>query len=109
MDGVDVVTAGYIDDFIDAEVGVDRSLALADQISLVGFVAMQRQLILLGIDRHRADAELRAGPEDADGDLAAVGRHDLLEFFYCHKNPPQIPSGPKIRWRYNPKIEQQNH
>ncbi len=99
MDSVDVVTTGDIDDFVDAEVGVDRSLALADQIGLVGLVAVQRQLVLLGIDRHRADAELRAGPEDADGDLAAVGCHDLLEFFYCHEKSSSNSLRTQIRWR----------
>jgi hypothetical protein len=34
---------------------------------------MQRVFVILRVDSHGADAELRGGTKDADGDLATVG------------------------------------
>ena len=51
--------------------------AAADLVGLVGLEAVQRELVLLGPDRDRLDAELVGGAEHADGDLGAVGDEDL--------------------------------
>ena len=46
---------------------------------LVGEPDVQRVLVRLGIDGDRLDAQLAAGMDDAQRDLAAVGDQDLLE------------------------------
>ena len=61
------------------EIGLDRPLALADLIGLVGLEAVQGELVLLGIDGDGRDAELGRGAEDADGDLGAVGDEQAAE------------------------------
>ena len=48
-----------------------------DLVGLVGLEAVQRELVLLGLDRDGLDAELVGGAEHADGDLGAVGDEDL--------------------------------
>ena len=58
MDRIDVAFARYAQDFRDIEIGLDRPLAFADQIGLVGFGSVQTKAIFLRIDRHRAYAEL---------------------------------------------------
>jgi len=74
------------DDLVNPQIGVDGGLSLADQVRLVRLVAVQGELVLLRIDCHRADTQLGAGAENADGNLAAVGSHYLSEasfFHYC--------------------------
>ena len=51
----------------------------SDQEALVRLEAVQGEAVLVGIDRHRADAELAGRAQDADGDLAAVGDQQLAE------------------------------
>jgi hypothetical protein len=58
---------------VNGEVGLDRPFVAADEISLVGFRPMQREAILLRVDRHGTQAELGGAPHDPDGDLATVG------------------------------------
>ena len=48
-------------------------------IGLVCELHVKGVAIHVGIDGHRLDAHLAAGPDHADGDLAAVGDQDLLE------------------------------
>ena len=57
----------------------DGRQALADQIGLVRLVAVERQLVLLGIDGHGADDQLGTGPENTDGNLAAVGNKNFFK------------------------------
>ena len=71
---------GDLEDVLDAEVGRDRRLAAADQVGLVGLVAVQGQLVLFGIDRNRIDSELSAGAKNSDRDLTPIRRHDFTEF-----------------------------
>src|ERR1700730_7597024 len=68
-----------VEDLVDVEVGLDRSLALADEIRFVRLVAVLVGAVFLAVDRDRADAELVAGAEDADGDLAAVRAKQLAD------------------------------
>ena len=86
VDGVDPDAPGQLDDLVDAQVGVDGLLALADQVGLVGLVAVQGEPVLLRVDGDRGDAQLGAGAEDADGDLAAVGGHNFSEPFLCYSH-----------------------
>ena len=49
----------------------------ADADGLVGQLDVQAVLVGGGVDRDGGEAELLAGADDADGDLAAVGDEDL--------------------------------
>jgi hypothetical protein len=79
MDRVDILLAGEGDDALDVEIGGHRPLAFADEVGLVRLEAVHAEAVLLGVDGHGAQAHLVRGPEDADGDLGAVGGHQLLE------------------------------
>ena len=61
------------DNFRNVEVGGDRLHALPDEVGLVRLLPVHVHLVLLRVDGHRPDAQLRARPEHPDGDLAAVG------------------------------------
>ena len=73
MDRVDLVVHGDPDHLVDVEIGLERALAAADPVGLVGLEPVQGELVLLGIDRDGLDAELGRGPEHPDRDLGAVG------------------------------------
>ena len=77
MDHVGAAGLGDSHDLLDREVGGDGSEPLADAVGLVGLEAVEPELVLLGVDRDRAVAELVGGAHDADRDLAAVGDEDL--------------------------------
>src|SRR5262249_47387622 len=79
VDGVDLVLAGQRDDVVDIEVGANRFAGPANAIGLVGLEAVQRKAVLVRVESDVAQPEFVAGAEDADGDLAAVGDHELAE------------------------------
>ena len=60
-------------DVFDVEVGVDRRLAAADQVSLVGLGPVQRKAVLLRIDADVADAQFAGRAHDSDRDFSAIG------------------------------------
>ena len=81
--GMDIVDASFfcdVDDAWDVEVGGDRAFARVDEVSFVGFEAMDAEAIFLGVDCYSAQAELGSGTEDANSDFSAVGDK---EFFWC--------------------------
>ncbi len=47
MNGVDAFLAGERDDVVDIEVGLHRAFALADEVSFVGFEAVEAEAVLL--------------------------------------------------------------
>src|SRR4030095_3504046 len=65
-------------DLLDGEIALRRR-GRAQEHRLVGRQHVQRLAVGLRVDRHRADPQLAAGPDDADGDLAAIGDEDLRE------------------------------
>ena len=79
MDRVDAFFLGDADDAVDVEIGGDRALALPDQIGLVRLEAVDAEPVFLRVNGDGAQAEFGAGAEDADGDFAAVGGHQLLD------------------------------
>ena len=56
-----------------------RAGARADAHVVVGEAHVQRLAVGLGVHGDRLDAELAAGADDAQRDLAAIGDQDLLE------------------------------
>ena len=88
MDRVDAFFLRQRDDAVDVQVGLDRALALADQVGFVRLEAVQAEAVFLGIDGDGAQAELGGGAHDADGDFAAVEGEQLL---HLAGNPRRFP------------------
>ena len=68
--------AGGVEDGADRQVGVGRERR-SDPERLVGHLHVQGVAVRVGVDGDGGEAELSAGPDDADGDLASVGDQDL--------------------------------
>ena len=68
-----------VDEFVDGEVGPHRTHTGADEVALVCLVTVQRDPILVAVDRHRPQTQLGACAKYADGDLSAVGDQDATE------------------------------
>jgi len=73
MDRIDLRGLRDAHDVGDIEVSIDRRAPGADEVALVSLHPVQREAILLRVDRDRADAELGRGTHHANGDLAAIG------------------------------------
>ena len=85
VDRVDLVALGQLDDLVLGQIGRDRLQPPADQVRLVGLVAVQVDAVFLGEDRDRAEPELGRRAEHADRDLAAVGTEKPLERDDAHE------------------------
>ena len=72
MDGVGAQRPGGLDQPLHDQIAVARR-GRADPHRRVGAADMQGARIRIGKHRHRPDAHLAAGADDAAGDLAAVG------------------------------------
>lgn len=70
--------------------GLDRPFALAYQVALVRLHAVQREAILLRVDRNRLDAEFVRCAHDAYGDLAAIGDEESLDLTVMAHTPEII-------------------
>jgi hypothetical protein len=79
MDRVRTRLACDPDHLVDVEIGLDRILALADQIALVRLEAVEREAVFVGVDTDRLDRQLVGGADHANGDLAAVGDQQLAD------------------------------
>ncbi len=77
MDRIGAGNAGDADIFVDLQIRLDRALALADQVGLVGLEPVQRQLVLFGVAGDRLDVQFVGRAKHPDGDFAAVGDEDL--------------------------------
>ena len=102
--GVDGVRAG---DLAGGDQGRDIEVAVAgrgraDADALVGEAHMHGVGVGGRVHRHRGDAELFRGPQDAQGDLAPVGNEDLVEhrhYSMTNRGSPYstgVPSSTKI-------------
>ena len=78
VDGLGAGLQGRLDEGRHHEVALRRRRR-ADADGLVGEPHVQAVLVGLGVDGDRPHAELLAGADDADGDLAAIGDEDLAE------------------------------
>ena len=75
MDGVAARSFRYFDDPRGVEVALTRRRG-ADRVRSVGSADVQRVAVYIAVDRGRADAEIVAGADDAERDLAAIGDED---------------------------------
>ncbi len=90
MNGVNAAFLGDGDDPGNVQIGLDGSFLRADLIRLVRFEAVQAKAVFLGVDAHRAKAQLGGRAEDADSDLAAIGREQFLNrFAFLHSGSDQ--------------------
>ena len=78
MDGVGPGDLAGGDDLMDVQIAVARGRR-ADAHALVGQAHMHGVGVGGGVDRHRLDAELLAGAQHPQRDLAAIGDQDLLK------------------------------
>ena len=86
MDRIGPGLLGHADDLWDREIGLDRPQPLADAVGLIGLEAVQPELVLFGEDRDGLLSHLVGRAHDADGDLAAIGDEDLLEFWHRERS-----------------------
>jgi len=82
MDGLGPGLAGDAHHLLDGEIGLDRPLALADQIGFVRFEAVERKLVMLRIDGDGGNSQLGGGAKDADRDLPPVGHEQTAEMLH---------------------------
>ncbi len=95
MNGVGTGDLGGGDEIRDAEVG-QAARRRADADVVVGEAHVQRLAVGLAVDRHGLDAELAAGANHPQGDLAAVGDQDLLEHQGVRSSAPEATAWPVI-------------
>ena len=75
--------AGRVEDVLHHEVRL-RRWGRADAHSFVREADVERVGVGIGVDGHGRDAPLAAGPQDADGDLPAVGDEQFADRSGCH-------------------------
>ena len=78
MNGVDVEDLCGTDNGGNVEIAL-RGWRWSNTGSLVGEAHVQRIAIDVAVNSNRLDAHLFAGPDNATGNLAAIGDQDLLE------------------------------
>jgi hypothetical protein len=93
MDGIDTGSVCNRQHLVMREVGLNRALALADQVGLVRLVAVLVGRILLAEDGNGPDPEFGAGTKDADRDLATIGAEQLLEGSHLHGQVRGVAAG----------------
>src|SRR5215470_643906 len=78
MDRIDVEDLGSADDGGNVEIAL-RGRRWSNARGFVGETNVERIAIDVAVHGDRLDAHLLAGPDDATGNLAAIGDQDLLE------------------------------
>ena len=86
VDGVHAALFGQSDDFVYRQIRAQRAQVLADQIGLVRLRAEKAHRVLFGINSQRPQPQVVAGPEYADGYLAAVGGHHFFKGASLHRS-----------------------
>ena len=77
MDVIHPALLSHLHDALNVQIRAHRALAHTHQIGFIRLKTVHSQTILLRVDCHGAHVHLRGGAENADGDLAAVGRHQF--------------------------------
>ncbi len=73
MNRVDLPFLGQRDQHGNIQVRLDRLAGVADQIGFIRLQPVQSEAVFVGINADGPDAQLMAGPEDSDGNFAAIG------------------------------------
>ena len=100
VDGVHIGDFGGADDPVNPQIAL-RGGRFADADGFIRHLHVHGIGIRLRIDRHGADVQFLAGPDDADGDFAAIGDQNLLKHGWDGvlaggSNPPA--SRGSVRW-----------
>jgi hypothetical protein len=103
VDRVGAGLLGHADHLVDRQVALQRAelaaFTAADLVGLVGLEAVQRELVLLGVDGDRVDAEFGCRPEHADGDFGAVGNKEATDHAgFSGKGMAGLQSKKPARW-----------
>ena len=80
MDRVDALLRGPGHDALDVEVGLHRTLALADQVGFVRLEPVQAKAVFLRIDGDGAQPQFVGRAQDANGDFAAIQGKQFFHF-----------------------------
>ena len=86
MDSIHMMLLTDTDNILYIQVSINRLISFPYQVRFISTVPVKRQYILFGINSHRPDAQLIAGTEYTDSDLAPVSYQDLPDF--SHKQLP---------------------
>ncbi len=78
VDGIDIRDLGRADDAVNAQVTLVAG-GLADTDRFIRKLHVHRVGIHVRIDRHRADVQLLASADDADGNFSAIGYQDFFK------------------------------
>ena len=78
MDGIDVADLGHADDPFDKQIALGRGCG-SDADCLIREADRQTVFIGLGVSDDGFDSHFAACPDDAEGDLAAIGNQDFIE------------------------------
>lgn len=81
MQGFGSARFGHFDNFVDVEVAL-RGRGGPQMISFLGEFDVKGAAVYVRVDGHGDDSHFAAGPDDTDGDLAAVGDQN----FFKHAN-----------------------
>ncbi len=73
-------TLSDLEDAFDVEIDADRIAALAQRLRFVGFEAMQRIAIFMGVDPDRPDSQLGTSSVDSNRDLTAIRDQQTTNF-----------------------------
>ncbi len=79
MNGIGPSLNGNTDDVVDVQIGINRALALAYQVALVGFGPMQRKAVFLRMNGNRANAEFGRGSHHTNGNFTAIRDEEALD------------------------------
>jgi hypothetical protein len=99
MEGIAAGLHGQVHQLARIEITLER--IAADAMGFIGTFHVERLAIGIGIDRHRANTHLGAGPYDTHGDLASIGNKYLLDHTWllvcCNLQPLVIAGVSKLR------------
>ena len=79
MNRIDLVLQAQINNGWDIQIGADGLSWFADRISFIGFEAVQREAILVGVDGDGTDSEFVGAAENPDRDFTAIGSKDSTD------------------------------
>src|SRR4051794_28413059 len=78
MNGIDIADFGRAHDAIDSQIAIGARRR-ADADGFIRELHMERVAVRLGVNRERANPQLLAGADHAQGDFAAICDEDFLE------------------------------
>ena len=78
MNESDAFGFGDGDDAFDVEIRADRAFALSDFVGFIGFEAMHREAVFVGVNGDGGNAQFGGGAKDANRNFRAVGDEKFM-------------------------------